>query len=440
MTTDNTTTDNTTTDCAAEGLVCRDARCEPPGPGCRANDDCPLPPGAPPFCDGDAVVEVIHTAYCGQDNTCQLDSEARTTDNTAEEEATRLLKRLIVRPPEGTDVSKYLGETDEYQAPGYPRVLVTHSGVFHADEIVGVAILLTLTDLWVVRTRDPEILKAALDAPEWAVLDVGGVYDPNRWAFDHHQRRGEVPPAHEGGCPQSSCGMAWAQWGRDALRAHAASRGVLLTPEQTEEAHARVGEVLRPIDASDCGWSSPQSAPDKTLRWGAVGISAIVGRLNPSPLFGGESRGGFGRAIGVAREFLQGVMSEAVAAVVLRDEVLSAVKAAEEAATPYILLPRGMPGPMWTPHAATASPGILYAIFPALGGGWMVQQVPRAPGAREGRKPLPEAWGGLEGADLQALLPPAVPPGAIFAHKGRFIGGHKTKEGAIAMALVAAAD
>ncbi|MBA3817067.1 MAG: MYG1 family protein, partial [Parachlamydiaceae bacterium] len=66
-----------------------------------------------------------------------------------------------------------------------PRSVGTHDGTFHADEVTACALLL-LFDLidreCIVRTRQHDELVRC----EY-VCDVGGVYDPERKLFDHHQ-------------------------------------------------------------------------------------------------------------------------------------------------------------------------------------------------------------------------------------------------------------
>ncbi|RKO95029.1 metal-dependent protein hydrolase, partial [Caulochytrium protostelioides] len=61
-----------------------------------------------------------------------------------------------------------------------------HSGTFHADEALAIAMLKRLpayANATVVRTRNPAVYNAAD-----IVVDVGGVYDPARHRYDHHQR------------------------------------------------------------------------------------------------------------------------------------------------------------------------------------------------------------------------------------------------------------
>ena len=65
------------------------------------------------------------------------------------------------------------------------RSLGTHDGTFHADEVTACALLL-LCDLIdrdkIVRTRDYQKLANCA-----FVCDVGGLYDPKKRLFDHHQ-------------------------------------------------------------------------------------------------------------------------------------------------------------------------------------------------------------------------------------------------------------
>ena len=67
--------------------------------------------------------------------------------------------------------------------------VVTHDGVFHSDEVFSVALLRLLhNNIDIVRTRDEQVLKIAVENPEVFVLDVGGQYAPAKRNFDHHQR------------------------------------------------------------------------------------------------------------------------------------------------------------------------------------------------------------------------------------------------------------
>ncbi|MEN0041698.1 MAG: MYG1 family protein, partial [Pseudomonadota bacterium] len=92
--------------------------------------------------------------------------------------------------------------------------LVTHSGGFHADELMSSVVLTALfPEAKLVRSRD-----RAWITPQAGriIYDVGGAYDPMANIFDHHQRPG---PLREDGKPYSSFGLIWKHYGQDYLRA-----------------------------------------------------------------------------------------------------------------------------------------------------------------------------------------------------------------------------
>jgi uncharacterized UPF0160 family protein len=78
--------------------------------------------------------------------------------------------------------------------------------------------------------------------------------------------------------------------------------------------------------------------------------------------------------------------------------------------------------------------GVLYVVYPDVAGGWRVQAVPDAKTGFGMRKPLPRAWRGKRDAELDAVC---GLNGSVFVHAGGFIGGHRTQEGALAMARMA---
>src|SRR5437868_2290590 len=66
------------------------------------------------------------------------------------------------------------------------KMIGTHSGKFHCDEVLACSLLRELTEFKnaeIVRSRDQNVL-AKCDI----VVDVGGVFNPSILRFDHHQR------------------------------------------------------------------------------------------------------------------------------------------------------------------------------------------------------------------------------------------------------------
>lgn len=73
-----------------------------------------------------------------------------------------------------------------------------------------------------------------------------------------------------------------------------------------------------------------------------------------------------------------------------------------------------------------------YVIYPdEIGGNWRVQAISVSPESFESRKALPEPWRGVRDEELSRI---AGIEGCIFVHASGFIGGNKTKEGALEMA------
>ena len=62
----------------------------------------------------------------------------------------------------------------------------THNGTFHCDEVLACYLVTRLPEYRhaeIIRTRDPKELATCQ-----VVVDVGGVYDPSKHRYDHHQR------------------------------------------------------------------------------------------------------------------------------------------------------------------------------------------------------------------------------------------------------------
>lgn len=78
---------------------------------------------------------------------------------------------------------------------------------------------------------------------------------------------------------------------------------------------------------------------------------------------------------------------------------------------------------------------ILYVLY-SDGKGWRIQAVPKSVSSFESRKALPEAWRGVRDEKLDELT---GVPGGVFIHASGFIGGHKTKDGALQLAELALA-
>lgn len=73
---------------------------------------------------------------------------------------------------------------------------------------------------------------------------------------------------------------------------------------------------------------------------------------------------------------------------------------------------------------------IRLVVFPALDGGWSVQEVPTGGVGTPPRLNLPTVWRGLGGDALAAFTKVAD---ATFCHNNGFIAGAESREGALSL-------
>lgn len=274
---------------------------------------------------------------------------------------------------------------------------ITHGGVFHADEVMATAILSAVGPVALTRTfRVPEDTKAF-------VYDIGG------GQYDHHQRGGNG--ARENGVPYSSAGLIWRDFGHKVV--------------SCDQAWAFVDqELIQGVDAVDNGVLPGVDYPTKP-----ASVSNLISGFNPDWDSNQKPDDAFLEAVA----FAQGILARAIASAESKARAKALVDAAiEESENKIIVLSQFAPWQEYVlnsenPKAAEA----LYVVFPSNRGGYNVQAIPDAVGSFSNRKSLPEAWRGVPANDLQAASGVAD---ANFCHKGGFIGGADTLEGAMAMA------
>lgn len=269
-----------------------------------------------------------------------------------------------------------------------------HDGTFHADEVSACALLQLfglIDEGNIVRTRNYEIL----DTCEY-VCDVGGIYDPAKKRFDHHQTeyRGDL----------SSAGMV-----------------LLYLKDQkiiTESIYSYLNRALIiGVDAHDNG--------KVTSEIGHCSFSGVISNYVPvrhdAPA--SEMLSAFHEAVAFTHGHLKRLIEKYYYIAVCKKEVEKAMAEGKhclyfEASMPWLDSFFQLGGEN---HPA------LFLIMPA-GEHWKLRTIP--PNLKDRmnvRMPLPENWAGLLEKDLEKV---SGIPGAIFCHKGRFISIWETKEAA----------
>lgn len=299
------------------------------------------------------------------------------------------------------------------------------------------------------------------------MVDVGGVYDSAINRYDHHQRTFSTTfPEHS--TKLSSAGLVYMHFGRAIIAQH------MSLPEN----HADVDllykklytDFVEAIDANDNGISAYDPAAltaanlQKRFKDGGVTLASIVNDMNnPDPTSPpGEPQDEdslFGRASTlIGNVFVRKLHHASTSWLPARATVGSAYASRTEVhpSGRIMVLPQG--GVPWKEHLYNfeleASGGseigqaaqVYYVLYPesaAEDAKWRVQCVSVSESSFESRKPLPEAWRGVRDQDLDGVMAseaekagqPKLPEGAVFVHASGFIGGHKTREGAMAMAV-----
>lgn len=298
--------------------------------------------------------------------------------------------------------------------------LVTHSGGFHADELLSTVILTRLyPEARLRRSRDESWITPA---PDRIVYDVGRDYDPAKGIYDHHQRNA---PLRADGAPFSSFGLIWRHFGHDYLRAMSMPAAMIETIHQQFDSN-----FVLPIDLTDNGALDPTGAGPLA----SLTLPALLESLKP--VFDNTAPDAedhaFTEALGIARSLVEARLRRKAAKLRAEDMVATAIA---RAGTGRVLeLPSGMPF-----RAAIDKLGadqLLFVVHPR-GRDWLLTGIRLGDDGFAQRADLPAAWAGLTDAALEAA---SGVPGAKFCHNGRFIAVADSREAILRMAELAVAE
>ncbi|KAJ7225485.1 GAMM1 protein [Mycena pura] len=352
-----------------------------------------------------------------------------------------LLKFGLVRALRKTfPQSRFMASTTHVPQAKKQKVIGTHSGTFHCDEALAVFLLrrtATYRDSGkqeVKRTRDPAVL-ATCDI----VVDVGAVYDETKNLFDHHQRGFTEVFGYGFETKLSSAGLIYKHFGKEVI----ANETQLLVedPKVMTIWLKMYKEFIEAVDAIDNGIS--QYPSDIKPRYkSSTDLSSRVGSLNPAwnQSSTPEVRDAqFAKASQLTgEEFLNKLNYYANAWLPARGLLVASINASKliDTSGKIIVLEQFLP---WKEHLfdleaeweTAESDRAIYVVYEDAGGNWHVQAVPVTSESFESRKALPEAWRGLRDDTLSTA---SGIEGCVFVHASGFIGGNKTKDGAMKLA------
>lgn len=291
------------------------------------------------------------------------------------------------------------------------KILITHDGAFHADDLFAAATLSILNNgnVKIIRTRNPEIFKKGD-----YVFDVGGENDPDRDKFDHHQKGGAGQ--RENGIPYSSFGLVWKKYGEQICG-------------DKEVADFIDRKIVMPVDAIDNGIDVSTSVFKDISDYS---ISAILKAFYPTwkenssevdKIFLNEVQKLIPllqREIKVAKDEVEGKK------LIIEDYNKSADKRIIILSRPFhrYLVRDVLPN----------FPEPIYYICPSgHSNEWKVETVSMNPQTMDSRKLFPEEWRGYLDGDEKLKKITGISD-VIFCHKSGFLCHLKTKESAIALA------
>jgi len=316
------------------------------------------------------------------------------------------------------------------------KVIGTHSGCFHADEVLS-CVMLKFADEWkdpiLVRSRNPEIHKLV-----GVLVDVGGTYDSKNNRFDHHQKEFTAVFDEENKIKMSSAGLVYKHFGQEII-------GNILkdwklydkNKDNLNLIYTRLYiNFIMCVDALDNGINQyPDNIPPKYIN--TTGYGSRVGRLNPGWEEEGDQSTNFIQAMDVAEdEFLHqlnGIVKHFLPAYSTVKRSIQSRKEFHPSGNIFYL-DKSCP---WKEH--------LFAVEEELGikdalkfviykdsndGSYRVQTIPVSLGSFSFRLGIKQEWRGLNPEELVKV---SGMNDIVFVHNSGFIGGARSLESAVKM-------
>lgn len=292
-----------------------------------------------------------------------------------------------------------------YNAPIMkPVKIITHSGAFHADDVFAVATLLLLlgdTQTEIIRTRDKELFETAD-----FVVDVGGVYDPSKKRFDHHQVTGAG--AHENGVPFASFGLVWKEYG-------------LQVASSIEIAELIESKIVMFVDAVDNGVDinkplfedfRPYTISDYLYSYW---IDEQIKEEEIDTIFS--------QVVVLAKDLLVREIEKAKR-IILESQLVEEIYNKTEDKEVVVLDQHLAWG-----KVLVEKPEPFFVVYPSIDGTrWNAKAVRVNSNSFECRKLFPLEWAGKMDTEL---CDASGVSDAVFCHRGRFLAVAKSKEGAL---------
>jgi uncharacterized UPF0160 family protein len=286
------------------------------------------------------------------------------------------------------------------------KTIGTHSGKFHADDVMATAMLrLLLGNIKVTRTRDENILRK---------LDL--VYDISLGEFDHHQLNKEI---RENNIPYAACGLIWREFG---------SRIIQKFDSQLEE-----NDIISILDSVDKnlvqGIDATDNGIDIKSEIKVTSISDIIQNFNPTWDSNDSMDEAFEEAVQYATEVIKRIISRQISVIKARIIVNEAFQ--NRTINEIMVLENGCP---WLQQLLKIDVNneVLFVISPdETNVEYKIQSVKKNVDTFEARKDILESIRGKSSEEINSII---KIDDAIFCHKAGFIASTKSMESALKIA------
>jgi len=285
------------------------------------------------------------------------------------------------------------------------KILVTHNGSFHADDLFATATLSILNNgnIKIIRTRDPKVIERGD-----YVYDVGGIYDPRKDRFDHHQKGGAG--VRENGILYSSFGLVWNKYGEKICGSK-------------ELAKIVDDKLVAPIDAGDNGFD----LIEKKHKIFPYLIQDALSIFRPTSLEKMDNDEQFKKALIWVKEILKREIKKSNDQIEITKIIQNFYKNSIDKRLVVIETPNVSRYEIWNALQDFSEP--LFVIYKS--DEWRIIAMRADPDSFGNRKDFPKDWAGLRDKEFQKI---SGITDAIFCHNNLFLVVAKSKEGAIALA------
>lgn len=293
------------------------------------------------------------------------------------------------------------------------KTVVTHNGLFHADEGFGVAFLSLLlgSGMSVVRTRNPAQIEQADVA-----LDVGGVYDNTKLRYDHHQK--DFLDVHEStSIKLAACGLIWRHYGTCLItKLHPE-----LDVEQVKSLWQSADETICcPVDMQDNGQNTFKVEGAEAQ---ALTISMMVSSFNQQDIYSPAQDEAFMRIVEILKEYVLNFLRAGANKLQLLKEAEEAVE--QQKGNRVLVLDKFLPYREAVLKANAEGQDFCLVTYPAKNQ-WNVQTIPfddSEANYYSQRVSFPKRVWGLTGPEAAKEQLGGCP--LVFCHKTGFLAAIK---------------